>query len=231
MSSRSVRTDGSILSRIDRNVHKIESFLNLIAGVVVLALMLLAVTQIFGRKLFNAPLPGFIDWVEQFMAVFALLGVAYCHRLGGHIRMDIIVGQFRGRLLWFSEILTTLLMMVVVGALTYGSYFHFARSVNGTLAENLNILFTKGFFAFMAASSNDSSIDIALPLWPAKLLVPIAFALLFLRLAIHLWGYSRAFINNEKEPVAVPLIEDAATQAANEAETVDGATVDKDAVS
>ena len=64
--------------------------------------------------------------------------------------------------------------------------------------------------------------DIALPLWPAKLLAPVAFSVLALRLALQLVAYARAFINNEASPVAVPLIEDAATQAANEADTVSG---------
>ncbi len=221
MSSSSIKTDSSLLSRIDVGVHKIESALNLIAGITVLALIFLAVVQIFGRKLFNTPLPGFIDWVEQFMAIFALLGISYCHRLGGHIRMDIFIGQLRGRILWFAEIISTLLMMVVIAALIYGSYFHFQRSTNGTFLGNMEILFTQGISAFFKASSNDSSIDIALPLWPAKVLVPIAFTLLFIRLALHLWGYSRAFIKNETAPVAVPLIEDVATQAMHEAETVD----------
>ena len=52
--------------------------------------MLLAVAQILGRKLFNLPVTGFIDWVEQAMAIL-LLGIAYCQRLGGHIRMDIVI--------------------------------------------------------------------------------------------------------------------------------------------
>ena len=198
METGSVKTDGSTLSRFDQKLHHIERFLNLVAGVVILALMLIAVGQIFGRKLFNAPLPGFIDWVEQFMAVFALLGIAYTQRIGGHIRMDILVGQFRGRLLWISEIIGIILMIIVIAALTYGSFFHFLR----------------------AFQNGDSSIDIALPLWPAKLLVPIAFFILLLRLILQLWGYARAFRYNLKEPIAVPLIQDVATQAKQEAATV-----------
>ena len=31
------------------------------------------------------------------MAVFAFLGLAYCQREGGHIRMDIVVDASRGR--------------------------------------------------------------------------------------------------------------------------------------
>jgi len=68
--------------------------------------------------------------------------------------------------------------------------------------------------------SRDSSMDIGLPLWPAKLIVPVAFALLCLRLVLQLWGYGRAFALNLEAPVGVPLVQSAAKIAAAEAETV-----------
>ncbi|WP_419904554.1 TRAP transporter small permease subunit [Kiloniella sp.] len=199
-SSSMVREDNSGLSRLDRALFSIESKLALVGGLIILALMLLAVAQILGRKLFNIPVPGFIDWVEQSMAVFAFVGVAYCHRLGGHIRMDIVVSHLKGRLLWASELLSSLIMLFLITALTYGSWLHFMR----------------------AFKNGDSSIDIALPLWPAKLMVPLALSILALRILIHVIGYARAVISGESEPVAVPLIEDAAEQAAHEAEHVSG---------
>lgn len=208
--SSSVLEDASALSRADRGLHKIESGLTLIGGLVVFALMLLAVTQIIGRKLFNMPVPGFIDWVEQAMAVFAFLGIAYCQRLGGHIRMDILVGQLRGRMLWAAEFVSTFVMLLLSAALTLGAFRHFQRA-----------------FDWDAPSwSRDSSIDIALPLWPAKLLVPLALFILCLRLILQLWGYWRAFKENADRPIAVPLIETAAEIAAKEAETVAGSPVD-----
>ena len=52
--------------------------------------------------------------------------------------------------------------------------------------------------------------------------MPVALAVLCLRLTLQLWAYGRAIVLGLSEPVAVPLIEDAATQAAAEAETVSG---------
>ncbi|MEL7174087.1 MAG: TRAP transporter small permease, partial [Pseudomonadota bacterium] len=71
--------------------------------------------------------------------------------------------------------------------------------------------------------SNDSSMDIGLPLWPAKLLAPVAFAVLTLRLSLQFWAYARALWLGIRAPVAVPLIEDAATLAAKEAASVSSA--------
>ncbi len=86
--SSSVRIDDSALSRSDRALLRLEAALNLASGIIIFALVCLAVYNVLGRKLFNAPVPGYIDWTEQFMAAFAFLGLAYCQREGGHIRMD-----------------------------------------------------------------------------------------------------------------------------------------------
>lgn len=194
----SVREDHSLLSRVDRWFFRFESLLNLLGGITIFLLVFLATVNILGRWLFSAPISGYVDWVEQAMAFIAFLGIAYTQRMGGHIRMDIVVGQFRGRWLWFTELLTTALMLLVTFVLIYGSYLHFWR----------------------AYSIGDSSLDINLPTWPAKLVVTAALSILALRLCLQLWGYARALRQGGDSPVAVPLIESAAEVAAKEAESV-----------
>ena len=201
MSSSSVRSDSSVLSRIDLAFNKLEAPLALASGVAILAMMLLSVANVVGRKVFNLPFPGYIDWMQQAMPIAAFLGIALVQRNGGHIRMDLVIGKARGRMLWFVEFLSVLLILLVTCALIYGSWDHFLRG------------YTNG----------DSTIDIGLPLWPAKLLVPVALSLLGIRLCLQLWAYGRAMVRGDEFPVGVPLIEDAATQAANEAEHVSGA--------
>ena len=121
----SVLEDGTFLSRLDRALFRIEGWLALIGGLAAFSLMLLAVVSVGGRNFFNQPLPGYVDWIEQAMPLIAFLGIAYCQRLGGHIRMDILVGQLRGRPLWIAEFITTLLMFVLMVLLVWGSFAHF----------------------------------------------------------------------------------------------------------
>lgn len=198
--SASVLHDDTSLSKADRWFFRLESLLNLIAGLVIISLVALATVNILGRWLFSAPISGYIDWVEQAMAFIAFLGIAYTQRLGGHIRMDIVIGRMHGRRLWFTELLTTLLMLLVTVVLIYGSYLHFWR----------------------AYSIGDSSLDINLPTWPAKLVVPVALTVLALRLILQIWGYGRAIRKGGDAPIAVPLIETAADVAEKEAESVTG---------
>ena len=204
-----VNEDGSLLSRLDRAVLRLEYVMIFVGGLTVFALMLLAVVSVGGRNFFNAPIPGYVDWIEQLMPVIAIFGVSYVRREGGHIRMDIVVGALKGRALWAAELLTTLAILLVAVLLLWGSWAHFQRS----------------FDFGQPMWSRDSSIDIGLPIWPAKLVVPAALSVLVLRLCLQVWGYGRAFILNIDRPVAVPLVADIATQAAAEARQVSGRDV------
>lgn len=202
----SVLEDHSLLSRLDRSLLTIERFLALLSGLAVFSLMVLAVVSVGGRNAFNAPLPGYVDWIEQAMPLIAFMGIAYVQRDGGHIRMDLVVSKLSGRALWFFELLSVTLILLLMMALVWGSWEHFLRAfdVNAPLW------------------SRDSSIDIGIPIWPAKLLAPVAFGVLCLRLILQVWGYARALVLGLDRPVAVPLIQDTAAQAAAEAEQLEG---------
>ncbi|MCK0122000.1 MAG: TRAP transporter small permease [Yoonia sp.] len=202
-----VLSDDSTLSKIDRQLYKLESAFALISGLAVFCLMLLAVVSVGGRNFLNQPLPGYVDWIQQAMPLIAFMGVSFTQRDGGHIRMDMIVSKLSGRPLYIVELITTLTILILMILLVWGTWAHFARS-----------------FDFGSPMwSRDSSMDIALPLWPAKLLAPVAFGVLCLRLMLQVWAYVRAIIRNEEQAIAVPLVADAATQARMEAETVSGA--------
>lgn len=195
-----VLEDDSLFSRLDRQLFRIETALALFGGFAAFSLLLLAVVSVTGRNAFGTPLEGYVDWIEQLMPIIAILGISYVQRVGGHIRMDIVVGNLRGRALWLAELLTTCAALVLVALLIWGSWSHFLRS------------FDWGSPLY----SRDSTMDIGLPIWPAKLLVPLALTVLSLRLILQIWAFTRAVITKDPRPVAVPMIEDVATQASHE---------------
>lgn len=184
----------------DGVLARIENGFNLIAAASIMILMLLAVVQIFGRTFLNQPIPGFIDITEQAMAVFTFMGIAYCQRVGGHIRMEILLGKLKGRALWTAEFFGVFIIFLVVCGLIYGSWFHFQRSW----------------------SIGDSTIDIGLPTWPSKLIVPVALTLLALRLLLQLYGYWRLIADPSRTPLSVPLIMDVEEAAQHEIEEAFG---------
>lgn len=200
-----VLKDSSLLSRLDRALLPIERFMALLSGLAAFSLMFLAAYSVTGREFFEKPLLGYVDLIEILMPLIAIMGVSYVQREGGHIRMDIIIGAMRGRVLWFLEFTTVFLILILMIALVWGSWAHFDRS----------------FDCARPLCSRDSSIDISLPIWPSKLIVPVAFAVLCARLVLQAVGYARAFWLNLERPVAVPLIQSVAAQARAEAEALE----------
>ena len=182
------------LAAIDEQYFKFEKFLNLLAALVILGLMFVGTYQVFGRKILNIPVPGYVDIVEVSMTIFAFLGIAYCQNLGGHIRMEIIIGQFKGRTLYVFELLGTLVVMALMVILIIYTWQHFMR----------------------AWTIGDSSMDIEIILWPSKLLVPFAFTVLLGRLTLQALGFIRLIRDPNTVQIAVPHIESVDEQAQHE---------------
>lgn len=205
--SAAVLEDSSLLSRLDRALLPIERICAIMSGLAIFSLMFLAVYSVTGRKFFASPMLGYVDYIEAAMPIIAIMGVAYVQRDGTHIRMDMVVSKLRGRWLWLFELISVLLMLVLIVALTWGAWDHFDRS----------------FDCARPLCSRDSSIDVGIPIWPSKLVVPVAFGVLVLRLLIQAAGYGRALVLGLENPVAVPLNLSVAEQARLEAEALEGA--------
>jgi TRAP-type C4-dicarboxylate transport system permease small subunit len=117
------------------------------------------------------------------MVVFAFMGAAYCQREGGHVRMDLLVANLKGRLLWAVEALAILVAAVYVAIIVWAS------------AQD----------AWRAFDLGDETLDAHIVVWPSKLVVPVALAVLELRLLVNLWGYLRLVILPNAKPWAVPV--------------------------
>lgn len=204
--SAAVLEDSSLLSRLDRALLPLERFCAFLSGLAIFSLMFLAAYSVFTRKFLGAPMQGYVDIIELAMPLIAIMGVSYVQRDGTHIRMDMLVGKLSGRTLWLFELISVLMILVLMVALVWGSWDHFSRSFD---CERL-------------WCSKDSSRDIYLPVWPSKLVVPVAFGILVLRLLLQTWGYGRALILGLESPAGVPLNLSVAEQAAIETQSLEG---------
>lgn len=196
-----------MLATLDRLSAKLEDALNLVAAAAIFGVMLFGVAQIASRglsSLLHGLVPaippiaiyGYIDYVQFIAVLYVMLGVAYCERRGGHIRMEIVLDNLRGRLLWSLETLGVVLALAVTALLIVGTWDNFHN----------------------AWSRGDSSMDINLPLWPAKLVVPVMLVLLLWRLLLELWGLVRLLRDPDAEPLAVPAHQDAKQAVLREAD-------------
>ena len=200
MSSALVHTDNSALSYCDQSLLWLERKLNLAGGIIVLFIVLFSVINIIGRGLLNQPFNAYFDLMGQSVPLIAFMGLCYCQRDGGHIRMDLLIGRFSGRLLWIVEAISSVLTFALITLLAYGAWLHAERSI----------------------TLGDSTEDIGLIIWPFKLVLVVMFIVLLARLFIQLWGYARLIISPDALPIAVPVIEDVAAQAQREARNATG---------
>ena len=86
------------------------------------------------------------------------------------------------------------------------------------------LLLTRFAWVFFhdAYLSGDSTIDALYPTWPSKLLVPIALAILALRMVVQLLGSLRLAIDPGRELIGVVAPQDVAAQAREEIREVMG---------
>lgn len=199
---------GRLVWWLDRILRWPENALNLLAALATLFLVLIGVYQFvvgmrdlcwFGEDpvcipLINKPMFGYIDLIELSMPILAIIGIAYCMRLGTHIRMDLLVSRLTGRTLWTFE--------------TIAAFFTLILAI-------LLALYSWDFF-WDAYTLGDSTTDAELNTWPSKLLVPLAFWLLAARVFVQFLGALRLAIDPEKEPVGVVVQKDIAEQAQEE---------------
>ncbi len=182
-----------LLRRADAIQSHLEDGLNLIAALAIFFLMFVGVVQIVGRTVFDFAIFGYIDWIEQASVLFAFLGIAYAQRLGSHIGMDLTMG-WRPQNRYKIELLGVALALAIITVLIYASFTNFLR----------------------AYSIGDSTMDIRLPTWPAKLIVPLALSMLWLRLSLQIWGYLRMIAHPDAEPIAIPRLVTIETQVQDE---------------
>lgn len=172
-----------LLRWADRTLSHVEDSLNLVAALAVFFLMFVGVAQIVGRTIFDFAIYGYIDYMEQASSLFAFLGIAYAQRLGSHIGMDLTM-NWRPSNRWKIELFGVVVTVAIITVLVYASFTNFLR----------------------AYQLGDSSMDIQLPTWPAKFMVPLALSVLWLRLVLQICGYVRMIRHPDAAPLAVPKL-------------------------
>ena len=147
-----------------QTILKFQKVLASILGLLVLVLMFIIVIEVFGRFLFNTPLKGGVEISTIVMTWILFLPLAYALVRGAHVRVTLVVMHLPSRLHLIVEILVSMVTLGFLGLVTYAGWLQFWDS------------FSVG--EIMPA-------PIWLPLWLAKLAVPLGFFLFFLQLCVN----------------------------------------------
>ncbi len=178
--------------------------MNGFAALFLFVLMWVACAEVFMRYVFNSPIHGYVDLVEILIPTMGFFGLAYCQRLAGHIRMELLLKRLHGRALWISELIGTCATLMICGAMIKGTWDHFLR----------------------AYQIGDTSMNAELPVWPPKLIICLGFCVLFIRLWIELAGFLRLILHPDAAPIGVPVSPTSEELAQKEAEMAQQAIPD-----
>lgn len=133
--------------------------------VLVLMLMFLVTAEIIGRRLFGTPISGQVETATLSLTVIVYLGLAYTQFKDSHIRVEIFINRFRGRLRAALEAACLSLSIVPVIMMSLAT------------AEKAYQSFVGG--EFIAGGVN-------FPVWPGRCAVAFGLALLSITLTVQI---------------------------------------------
>lgn len=111
-----------LFEKISDLLAKLFSYISFAAFVVI---MLFIVLNVVLRAVFDAPILGAYEIVEQMMMVGVFTSFAYAQRQGSHIRITMLLMHLPRKLSMLICALTGLCSTVIVGLLTYAAYRQF----------------------------------------------------------------------------------------------------------
>lgn len=148
-------------------ILRFQKILADILGLLVLVLMFLIVIDVGGRYLFNIPLKGGVEISQIVMTWVLFLPLAYALIRGAHVRVTVITMQFSPRFNLILDVLVNLVSLGFLGLVAFVGWLQFWESFS--IGE------------IMAA-------PIWIPLWLAKLAMPLGFSLISIQLCLNMMG-------------------------------------------
>lgn len=137
-----------------------------LAGVAILVLMLLVVLEVALRDVFGSTVGGTIEISEVLLAFLVFLGVAYAQQDGSHVNTDLVTSRLPPRV---AGAVRAVGMLVAVVALLMAVWATADRA-----------------WASMQAGEARFGLR-SIPVWPARLIVPVGLFLLALESLFTAW--------------------------------------------
>jgi C4-dicarboxylate transporter DctQ subunit len=148
-----------------RLIDKVEEWANIIGVSCVVGIMFLVCADVTSRLLFNKSIFGVIEFSELLLVCVALFTFSYTQKQGGHIRMSLIVTRLHGK--WFRLAETAALSVFLLFGLL-ATYAGIVRAIDAVIIGET----VWGLTEF--------------PTWPSKVLIPVGYSLLCLRIGIQI---------------------------------------------
>lgn len=158
----------------ERILSTIEDWLAIIAGLIVIALMIVVTADVIMRSLFNYPLPNSYEYMELGMVFVVYLGAAQVQREKRHIAIDAVIKALPPRgsaLMEMIGCIVGLILMVAIG--WWGAQAAW------------NSFVTSEYIGSVAH----------VPVLPARIALLCGVMVLSVRLLVDIWRYACRVVN------------------------------------
>lgn len=143
-----------------RALDAVSRFLSWISGALTLVLLLMLVAEVAARELIGRSLLGTIELSEVLLVFVVALGAAHAQRTGAHVSTDLVTSKFPPVP---AALIRVVGMLVAAGFLLWTAWAALRR----------------GWSSFQSGESRFGITDV--PVWPARLILPIGLTLLALQ--------------------------------------------------
>ncbi|MBN1849664.1 MAG: TRAP transporter small permease [Deltaproteobacteria bacterium] len=105
-----------------RIINLLSRIMNMVAGGILAAMMVLTVSDVFLRYFFKRPILGATEITESLMVCLAFFGLAWCAAQRSHLKVDLVMSIFSSRTQAVSDALTGLAGLVMVALITWRNF-------------------------------------------------------------------------------------------------------------
>lgn len=139
----------------------------MVAGLAILAMMVLTCLDVFLRYVFNAPIEGTFDVTQMLMVVIVFFALAYCGWTGGHVVVDLLREVFPPWLLVPLAVAVNAIGAAVMLAITWQAWLT-AIDFIGTGETPMTVLIPKYPFIMVVSfgALTYAAVLVVRTIWP-----------------------------------------------------------------
>jgi len=151
--------------KADKLLSPVAGLFKVIGALAVLTIMVVTVADVIMNKIFGLPFPGATEVIIAVMPISVFAYLFLVQRNGRHITIEVITGRFGDRWKIILKFLAHCIGIYLFGLLTY-----------------LNVPMA----IYSVRIGEHTGGNVAVPLYPAKVVIPLATGLVTLQLLIEL---------------------------------------------
>lgn len=138
------------MSKLERIIEFITRWLNWLAAIAVIVVMLIVCANVIGRGFFAKPVKGTVEIVGLLGGVIIAWAISYTQIIKGHIRIDLLMERFPSRFQHIVDSVMYLMTFLLFCIISWQTIvFARAKSETGELSEVLKMPITP--FAYVVA--------------------------------------------------------------------------------